>query len=330
MLHEPTPDDREIQKLHQILFSAAPAVERDLKPEDFTVSGLRDRVKNAFAHDYSGNSATTPVPKTESSYGKKVRVPLKISPEYFSAVETEVNQGIKSFVVPDRWRGFPTGSDGEPILKFIETSARSPKAVIMALRDSGPSGINQRLLNGTGSQAPNKTGVAGASVSDDIVSGGGQVGMWRLITTNSAKFSLYHENNAGNTSSRYKYIIAADELDRLDVQSFRGDAYGSFGKGGGNPVQHWNNRETTPEIIKYRNNHVTATSSNETNFFNGVHASRVLRVVCPDESDRAELIRECRKQNFLSVNGVPIEDFVVVAAGPAQEIYDKYVKPMGL
>lgn len=325
VLHEPTPEDHEIQKLHQILFSAAPAVERELKPEDFTVGGLRERVKNAFAHNYAGNSSSEPKPATDMN-GNPKKVPLKIPSEYFSAVETEVTPGLKSFVVPDRWRGFPKGSDGEPILKFLETSAKTPKFIIQALRDSGPSGINQRLLSGTASSQHG--GAAGNSVSEDLASGGAQTGMWRLITTNSASSSLFASVNAGNTSSRYKYILAADELDRLDVMSFPGDAYGSFGKGSGSA--QWKDRQTTPEIIKYRNAHTGATSSNETDFFNGVHASRLLRIVCQDEGDRVELIKEARKQNFLSVNGVPIEDFVVVVSGPAQEIYDKYVKPMGL
>jgi len=307
VMHEPTPEDREIQRLHQILFSAAPAIERGLQPEHFTAAELKAKAKLA-----------------------------KVPEVYFTASETEVTPGIKSFFVPDRWKTFPKDEAGEPVLKFLETSASTPKFIIQALRDSGPSGINQRVLSGTAKAG----GPAGSSVEPDLASGGAQTGMWRLITTNSAKQSLFHANNQGNVSGRYKYILAADELDRLDVMSFPGDAYGSFGKASGK--DEWDTRKTTAEVIKRRDAAAVtaqkastydkhdACASNETDFFNGVHGARVLRIVTQSESDRVELIREAHKQKLTAMNGVPIEDFVVVETGPAQAIYDKYVKPMGL
>ena len=306
VLHEPTAEDREVQRLHQILFSAAPALERALKPQHFTVAELTAMAKLA-----------------------------KVPKAYFEATETEVQPGIKSFFVPDRWKTFPKDENGEPVLRFLETSASTPKFIIQALRDSGPSSINQRVLSGTAKAG----GPAGSSPEPDLASGGAQVGMWRLITANSAKQSLFHSNNKGNVSGKFKYILSAEELDRLDSMSFPGDAYGSFGKGSGS--DEWNTRKTTEEIIKKReaasvkamksyDDKEDACRSNETDFFNGVPASRVLRIVAENEYDRVELIKEAYKQKFTSVNGVPIEDFVVVENGPAQAIYDKYVKPMGL
>jgi orotate phosphoribosyltransferase-like protein len=60
----------------------------------------------------------------------------------------------------------------------------------------------------------------------------------------------------------------------------------------------------------------------------GVHASRILRIVTQSEASRVALVSEAKTQGLHEVNGVPIEDFVVVESS-AQAVYDKYVKPLG-
>jgi hypothetical protein len=291
VLHDPTPEDREVQKLHQILFTEAPDIERALAPEDFNVATLTSKVKS-----------------------RKSLAPL------LDSQEVEVQPGIKSFYKAGRWKDLlPKGGDGEPALKYFQTSASTPKFIVQALKESGPLSIVSRMLIGGGGQ--------GASDSDDMRTGGAQFGMWRAITTNSAKSGLFQHTNSGNVGGPYKYILPPDEADRLDVAFYHYDAFGAEGKDTSMPDK-WKSRLSMSETIKRRDSDPSGTGTNEIDWMSGVHASRILRIVTQSEASRVALVSEAKTQGLHEVNGVPIEDFVVVESS-AQAVYDKYVKPLG-
>jgi hypothetical protein len=51
-------------------------------------------------------------------------------------------------------------------------------------------------------------------------------------------------------------------------------------------------------------------------------------VACDDESHRKKLIEALKAVGAEEVNGVPIEDFIVIAETRGS-LYNKYVKPAG-
>jgi hypothetical protein len=60
----------------------------------------------------------------------------------------------------------------------------------------------------------------------------------------------------------------------------------------------------------------------------GVDRKKILRIACQSEDARSSLISRAKKAGVMQVNGVPIEDFVVVA-NKMGDVYKHYVKPLG-
>ena len=221
--------------------------------------------------------------------------------EMDSVREREVYPGHFSHVLPGRWR--KTGA------KFLFQGTTKAEGVVNMLK-SGLMGIHER----------NHAGLAkfGGSYDADVVSGSGDGTLCRVMTENG----LTHRLSSHNFSGNYQVVVAPTELDRLDSYMHAGDEFGVCK----DTDSRWTNRDTVEDNIKNLRSYYS--ESNEISFRKGVPPSRILRVACQSENSRQELINQAKASGLTHVNGVPIEDFVVVG-NKAKDIYEKYVKPLG-
>jgi hypothetical protein len=160
--------------------------------------------------------------------------------------------------------------------------------------------------------------LTGGSVSSDIHSGSGDGILTRPVCEAGVKGNMSFSSHPFHGG--FQAVIAPDELDRLDAYMYNGDTYGNCR----DDNSGWTNRGSIEDTLSATNHHTSA----EVSFRKGINSNKILRIVTTHQNGRQALIKECKKAGILEVNGVPIDDFVVVCT-TLKEAYEKYVKPMG-
>jgi hypothetical protein len=263
-------------------------------------------LKALWAFRPTVHDALSPKRKGDVKY---LREALKgaITQKAFDSIrEVETFPGSTTHILPGRWKKLAGGK-----LRFFFWGVSSPKNCAKILSGGGLSGINQRLFTGAGGK--------GSSANTDVNTGCADNLTLRPITANNGSGSL----TMGNVTGSIWLIVRPSEADRLDTIINTSDNFGCT-----NPNHHshgsgYQKRGT----VKGKIGHV-GNSSPEVIFRNGIGIASVLRCACASEDRRKEIMSHLRALGTEEINGVPIEDFIVVTSDRS-DVYKKYVKPMG-
>lgn len=227
-----------------------------------------------------------------------------------SAQEVETLDHQTTWVLPGRWRRDGAAPDGTPGLRYLYWNASNPARIVNMLRGAGAMGSPERILTGTGF-----SGTDGGSEMHN-----GLDGMtWRVAT----RFNDGQEMTTGYGD--YHIIVPPDEIDRLDV----GPLYSDDEWGCMNPsASHGGDFTHRKPLSKaLTDSHYSSTSA-EIVIRKGVHPKRILRVACHSEAKRQELLKQMRAAGLTEMNGMPIEEFVVVSAN-VTETHQRFVQAAG-
>jgi hypothetical protein len=191
---------------------------------------------------------------------------------------------------------------------FVWNGIGSLEAAVSILK-SGLMSIHERNLTGIPQ--------FGASFSADIRTGSADSSICRVATQSGSSSSF-----SGTGSGMFQAILHPSVLDRLDCYMHLSDMFGVCSP---HESSAWKQRKTVEEQVKSVQSYFK--SSNEISFRKGVHKKQIVRIRATSESYRRNLITAAQEQGMSEINGVPVEDFVVVA-GSLGDAYTKYVKPL--
>lgn len=240
-----------------------------------------------------------PKVRTEARLMKELQKAGVTPDEIDSVKEVEVHPGHMTHVLPGRYKKIGA--------KFLFQGIGSLEGAVNIVQ-SGLMGIHDRNM----AHMPD----FGGSYSADVSSGSADGTLCRIMTGSGGSNHLSGHPFGG----QYRAIVAPDVLDRLDCYSYNSDTYG---KSHGSP---WASRKSVEDNAKYLKSSYSA--GNEISFRKGVDKSKIIRMACANEGDRAAFVHACKKKGIHEVNGVPVEEFCVVA-DQGDDVYEKYVKPLG-
>ena len=141
-----------------------------------------------------------------------------------------------------------------------------------------------------------------SSPSSDIEYGGGDNVFCRLVTENAIKQGgRYGASFAGDS---YRLIWDTSLLERTDWYAYHGDNYGVANN------STYDNRPGALDFVKGEQS--SPQSDNELMFRNGVSTSSVRCITCDNPIKKLFLVDAFQAQGIDEVNGVPIDDFIVV------------------
>jgi hypothetical protein len=218
--------------------------------------------------------------------------------------EQEVLPGYSTPVLKGRWKKVAKGQ-----LKFLENGISDTSAALSVL-ETGLLGIHERNLHGIPKN--------GVSYHEDINTGSGD----GILTQPVAEAGLNYGITSQAWHKMYQAILVPDVMDRLDVYSHPSDHFGACKKGD----HRWDNRSSVD--TQYNGLAGSHKTGMETSFRRGVQVEKIARITCQTAHARTELIKAAKKRGLQEVNGVPIDDFIVVEDS-MKDIYEKYVKPLG-
>lgn len=227
--------------------------------------------------------------------------------------EIEAFPGYASWSKPGRYKEMAKGK-----LRFLFNGISSPEgstAAALSVLQYGLLGIHERNLLGLQQ--------FGGSYPSDVASGSGDGILTRVATDSGFKHTFQDHPFCGH----YQALIVPTEVDRLDTYMYHSE--GSGGDHYGNcraDDAEWKNRPTVEAQMakQQKNYHVKA----ELALRKGVGRGKLIRMVCANEKLRKDLIVSAKQHGIMQVNGVPIDDFVVVCTNLG-DAYNKYVKPLG-
>lgn len=225
--------------------------------------------------------------------------------------EVEFLPGHSTYVIPGRWKKLAKTSSGQPAVRYLQFSASTPSRIVSQVKN-GLLGIHERALTG---QA-----YFGASASADVATGCADGCTIRLITQSG------DGHKVSDGWGTYQIIIAPDECDRLDVHMFSGDTYGCTNPNHATYGDTYEGRKSLAGAIQQQQD--SYSSSAEIVTRRGVSSKKFVRIGADSEPLRQQLIAELKKEGITEVNGVPVEDFVVVP-GTKGDMYKQYVQPLG-
>jgi hypothetical protein len=181
----------------------------------------------------------------------------------------------------------------------------------LSILQTGLRGILERNLQG----CP----CFGASYHSDVGTGAADGIPTRIVTESG----MSHNMSSHFAGGQYQAIIAPDELDRLDTYMHMDDSFGICK----DTDSTWTERKPLEEAIKAQGD--SYRSGAELYFKKGVALNKIVRITTYNPSSRDALIQAAKTAGIQEVNGVPIDDYVVIAK-TNEDAYEKYVKPLGL
>ena len=192
---------------------------------------------------------------------------------------------------------------------------------IVSIVTTGLLGISERTEYAVGK--PNED--IGISETADVRSGSADGALSYMVP--EAKFHLDfgadYPKCAGQPFAKgTQAIIHPKEIERLDVYHLWGDSYGTTDPDGSCGAK-WVGRQPLEKAIKKMGSNF---GTNETSFRRGVPPQSILRITTSDEYKRKQMISSLLGADIVEVNGVPVEDFIVVEQNMG-EVYRKYVEP---
>lgn len=227
-------------------------------------------------------------------------------------VTVEYEPGFATTMLPGRWRE-QRNPDGTPKVRFILFGNSRPEHCAQILSGQGILGIDLRLMTGKG--------FFGSSAGSDVKSGAADNPCFRLYTTGAGSYDITSTYAAGS----YQFIIAPDELDRVDAYFAHGDSFGCCNpKDTHSDYLSW--KKPIQQSIKIQDDNFHG--SGEVMFRKGVALRKILCVATRSESSKELLMNELAKLKIETINGIPASDFIVLA-NRSDEIYNKVVAPAG-
>lgn len=220
--------------------------------------------------------------------------------------ERETYSGLQSHIIPGRHKKLGGGK-----FRFMFNGISDTAAAVSVLK-LGLLGISERAMMGIF--------LKGGSVEADIHEGAGDQVLLRPVTENG----FTHNMGSHPFGGSYQAVVDPAEADRLDSYMHNSDQFGSCSPYGSH-ASAWTNRKTLEKAMD--NQAKSYSSGAEIMFRKGIAKSKILRIAAPTEAARAELIKEAKKAGVVEMNGVSIDNFVVVAK-TSGEAYEKCVKPV--
>lgn len=162
---------------------------------------------------------------------------------------------------------------------------------------SGALSITQRLQHGVGISGKG-TDWQGSTTSaeSDIGTGGGD-SVYVTLASNGNGWPI---NSWGNLA----VVMDPSELDRLDIYQAFNDNYGNCDPNNSGHANGWLNRKSLEEA-----NPATA---KELLIRRGISNRKMLKVLVSNQSERAEIITALQQKGITQVNGMNLDDFVLV------------------
>ena len=149
-----------------------------------------------------------------------------------------------------------------------------------------------------------KLGIGGgASVSDDMVSGGADSVFARLAPKNAVGNAIYSDSFM---ATQYRIIYDIKVLERTDWHAYTSDTFGST-----NPA-FMSARLSPDKFIEKMN--ARYSPSNEIMFRNALPHEDAIGIVCQNSTFREDLLSILKAKGVSKINGVPIGKFVTVSA----------------
>jgi hypothetical protein len=190
----------------------------------------------------------------------------------------------------------------------------SDEQAVLGILKAGILGINERTLSGLE--------LTGTSVGSDISSGSGD----GILTYALCQKSIDKNFNLSDPSFSHwvQAIIAPEEADRLDLYMHTGDHFGAWNEDDHN----WTSIDSFSNTINYMQMYGSNLDSHEVSFRKGINKNKILRIACKDNASREKIIKSAKKEGIHEVNGVPIDEFIMVCR-TTKEVDDKILKKMG-
>lgn len=126
----------------------------------------------------------------------------------------------------------------------------------------------------------------------------------------------------GSVNGTFALILAPDLFDRLDAVIYDQDRFGTLSG------DSYRDRKTFDQNMETVFQEEMSLQSNEAVLREGIPANKILRINCIDEGYRGDLLKLYAEAGVYSVNGIPVEHFVIVETS-CGAIYDKFVAPEG-
>ena len=218
--------------------------------------------------------------------------------------EVEAFPGYSTWSQPGRHKAVAKGK-----LRYLFHGIQADDGALGIMRH-GLLGIHERNLLGLP--------VMGASYGADVGTGSGDGVLTRVVTDSG----LSHSFTGHGIVGKYQVLIAPTEVDRLDAYVHPGDTWGNCRADN----EAWQTRQPVEDRLNQQQSHYKG--GMEMSFRKGIARGKLLRMVCQNEVARKALIKQAKQTGIMQVNGVPIDDFVVVS-NSLEDAYTKYVKPLG-
>jgi hypothetical protein len=190
----------------------------------------------------------------------------------------------------------------------------SDQTAALSVLQTGLKGILERNLQGLKA--------FGASYSEDVQTGAGDGIPTRIVSDAGMNHNLASHFAGGE----FQAIISPDELDRMDTYMHMKDAFGVCNPDHGYG-DTWKSRKSMDDAMKAQGD--SYHSAAELYFRKGVAPNKIIRMATSNPNSRIALIQAAKTAGINEVNGVPIDDFIVVVSSH-KDAYEKYVKPLGL
>ena len=295
VLKEPTEEEREVVKLSAALKAVAPRVADQLDKDE--KDGTVERTSEVLRQKLKGKMTKADIDRLG---------------------QVEILDNHAGVVQPGRWRELGGTTDpSDPNVRFLMWEVSTPDKVVNMFQGNGPASIHDRGLQGL------SIGLGdGASVDTDIRTGAADNITMRVVTKSEDNHQL------GQGWGNIRLVFAPDELDRLDPFFHHGDKYGCTNPDDYEYGAAFRGRKTLDADLKKQ---MKTQSKGELVIRRGIPTDKVVRISCNSEegtAGRKALIKQMKVAGMNEINGVPIEDFIVVAQTRG-EMYEKYVKPAG-
>lgn len=143
----------------------------------------------------------------------------------------------------------------------------------------------------------------GASSMNDIAVGGADNVFTRILTLDGADKAVNH------LTGDFDFVFAPDLLDRTDWYAYHNDLYGTT------HPQFFDSRQAPPRFLEQEKR--AQESTNEAMFRTGIPKEKIIAVSCRNERGRQELIKRFKEAGMSQINGVSVEDFVILFKKPS-------------
>lgn len=318
ILRDPKPKEIESARLSSVLKAVSPQVADNVDQLEMGLQPFTSSSSGYYGSSMHGMMSSSEIQKlkdTWKAHGSKRTPELlrellkgKISDEDLAKVaQVQMTPNHATFVQPGRWRTLGGGTEEKPKVRCVSWEAGKASNVVKMFEGVGALGIHERALAGDIKHGSSDTSDIGTGCADNMT--------MRLWTANQD-----HQSSSQGYGS-YKLIIAPDQVDRLDPIYHPGDEYGSVNPNGGHG-DAFKRRQTLDAQI------AGGLSHGELVVRRAVAKDKILRVAAETEDQRKALIKAFRAKGMEELNGVPLEDFIVIAEDRGT-LYQKYVKPAG-